>query len=185
MVMRTQDAAAVANPPLAESYKRQTPSSTLHIDETPRLMIAECELPVIDLRGLRSRSGAERRACARAIAEASSEWGFFQVLHHGISNELFSEMKREQIKLFDLPFEKKASSRLLSDSYRWGTPMATSPQQFSWSEALHVPLAKTAEDGSLHGEFNSLRYIQFINSTECSKQINENLLLINQFSRMI
>ncbi|URE06960.1 gibberellin 2-beta-dioxygenase [Musa troglodytarum] len=66
-------------------------------------------------------------------------------------------MWREQIKLFELPFEKKARSTLLNDSYRWGTPTATSLQQFSWSEAFHVPIAKISEKGSCHGEFSSLR----------------------------
>nr|UQE85513.1 GA 2-oxidase 2 [Dioscorea oppositifolia] len=50
-------------------------------------------------------------------------------------------MKEEQKKLFELPFEKKVTSKFLNDFYRWGTPSATSLNQFSWSEAFHCPLS--------------------------------------------
>lgn len=108
----------------------------------------ECELPVIDLRGLSSGREQDRRACVAAIARASSEWGFFQVVNHGISRKLLGEMRREQRRVFGMPFERKASCcRLLDGSYRWGTPTATSAGQFSWSEAFHIPLAKIYEEG--------------------------------------
>lgn len=117
----------------------------------------ECQLPMIDLRSLIGpASENERRACKAAIAKASSEWGFFQVLNHGISQELLGEMRREQKKLFDLPHEKKVGCRLLKDSFRWGTPTATSLKEFSWSEAFHIPLTEISEEGCL-GELSSLR----------------------------
>jgi len=119
--------------------------------------IEECKLPLIDLGSLRSGEDGERQACMEAIGKASSEWGFFQVLNHGISSELLKEMRQEQKTLFEMPFEKKVNSRLLNDSYRWGTPTAKSLQQLSWSEAFHVPLAKISE-GCCYGEFSSLRY---------------------------
>ncbi|CAL9090970.1 unnamed protein product [Musa textilis] len=156
--MKARD--CVCDPPLADSYQELSFKSTqaeLRQHDQDCEAIAECELPMIDLRGLRSCNEEERHACVEAIAKASTEWGFFQVMNHGISRELLEEMWREQIKLFELPFEKKARSTLLNDSYRWGTPTATSLQQFSWSEAFHVPIAKISEKGSCHGEFSSLR----------------------------
>ncbi|CAD5171023.1 unnamed protein product [Musa acuminata subsp. malaccensis] len=156
--MKARD--CVCDPPLADSYQELSYKSTqaeLRQHDQDCEVIAECELPMIDLRGLRSCNEEERHACVEAIAKASTEWGFFQVLNHGISRELLEEMWREQIKLFALPFEKKARSRLLNDSYRWGTPTATSLHQFSWSEAFHVPLVKISEKGSCYGEFSSLR----------------------------
>ncbi|WOL07225.1 gibberellin 2-beta-dioxygenase 8 [Canna indica] len=159
--MKARDSGA-CDPPLADSYN-EISSNTTHPIKLRQYqqnceLISECELPVVDLRGLRSCDRRERQACVEAIAEASTEWGFFQVLNHGISSELLSEIRREQIKLFKLPFEKKASSRLLNDSYRWGTPTAISPRHFNWSEAFHVPLSKISEEGrNCYGEFNSLR----------------------------
>lgn len=120
---------------------------------------AECELPLIDLSALRG-SGVDddqRRACMDGIAKAASEWGFFQVVNHGVNQEILEEMRREQVKVFEMPFEKKVGCRLLNDSYRWGTPTATSVEEFSWSEAFHIPLSKISEEGSCSEEFSSLR----------------------------
>lgn len=52
---------------------------------------------------------------------------------------LLRRMRREQVKLFQAPFERKATCGLLNNSYRWGSPRATCPKQFSWSEAFHIP----------------------------------------------
>ncbi|KAM0945238.1 putative gibberellin 2-beta-dioxygenase [Dioscorea sansibarensis] len=110
-------------------------------DDKEQDAVEECELPLIDLSKLQNGNKKDFSNCTAAIAKASSEWGFFQVLNHGISHELLGEMKEEQKKLFKLPFEKKVTSKLLNDSYRWGTPSATSLNQFSWSEAFHFPLS--------------------------------------------
>uniref|UniRef100_A0A7N0VBN8 gibberellin 2beta-dioxygenase n=1 Tax=Kalanchoe fedtschenkoi TaxID=63787 RepID=A0A7N0VBN8_KALFE len=118
----------------------------------------ECELPLIDLSGMKSRIPQVRQECAMSIAKASMEWGFFQVVNHGISLRLLRDMRREQVKLFDTSFEQKASCGILNNSYRWGNPTATSATQFSWSEAFHVPLEKMSDD-SCFGDFISLRNV--------------------------
>lgn len=152
----------LCDPPLADNYSEVWNKSSMPhgLDQQYQDLcyVAECELPVIDLRGLRSFEEEERQACMKAIAEASAEWGFFQVLNHGISSELLQEMRSEQIKLFDLSFEKK----LLNDSYRWGNPTATAPRQFSWSEAFHFLLARISEEArDDHGpDFKCLRYVR-------------------------
>ncbi|XP_061949966.1 gibberellin 2-beta-dioxygenase 6-like [Populus nigra] len=65
------------------------------------------------------------------------------------------------VYLFD--FESFEAKQLVSDkggvlnnSYRWGTPTATCPKQFSWSEAFHIPISKVFEQ-ACYGEFSSLR----------------------------
>ncbi|KAF8409512.1 hypothetical protein HHK36_005588 [Tetracentron sinense] len=117
-------------------------------------IVEECELPLIDLSRL-NLGVLEREECKREIAKASTEWGFFQAVNHGVSAEILERMRSEQVKVFQLPFNKKAKEKLLNfspDSYRWGTPSATCLRQFSWSEAFHIPLT-----GILGlGEFNSL-----------------------------
>lgn len=99
--------------------------------------VEECELPLIDLSKL-NMGGLEREECKKQIAKASREWGFFQVLNHGISREILEKMRSEQVKIFKKPFHEK--SNFLAGSYRWGTPSATCLNQLSWSEAFHVPL---------------------------------------------
>lgn len=122
------------------------------------LMEEYCHLPLIDLGCLSSTNEKVRLACADAICRASSEWGFFQVVNHGISPELIRNMRREQVKLFQTPFDKKATCGVLNNSYRWGTPTATCPKQFSWSEAFHIPISKVFEQ-ACYGEFSSLREV--------------------------
>ncbi|KAJ0966819.1 hypothetical protein J5N97_023736 [Dioscorea zingiberensis] len=149
------------NPPFLDHYKpifEDSSKINQLRDNQKQQVVEECDLPLIDLSGLRSGDKAERIACMAAIAEASSEWGFFQVLNHGISLDLLGEMRKEQRKVFEMPFERKVSSKLLNDSYRWGTPSATSLDQFSWSEAYHVPLAMISKQNCCN-EFNHLREV--------------------------
>uniref|UniRef100_A0A0E0KSX4 gibberellin 2beta-dioxygenase n=1 Tax=Oryza punctata TaxID=4537 RepID=A0A0E0KSX4_ORYPU len=99
--------------------------------------VLERDLPMVDLERLTSGGAGERKACAGAMARAASEWGFFQLTNHGVSRELMEEMRREQARLFRLPFETKEKAGLLNGSYRWGNPTATSLRHLSWSEAFH------------------------------------------------
>jgi isopenicillin N synthase-like dioxygenase len=97
--------------------------------------------------------------CKEAIAKAAEEWGVFHVLDHGISHKLLRVMRREQIRLFSMPFKKKRSCcGLPYGSYRWGTPTATCQEQFSWSEAFHVPLSDIDVSCPTE-EFNTFRYL--------------------------
>jgi gibberellin 2beta-dioxygenase len=173
-------AGGAAEPPLADSYyallrrgnddEGAYTTSTAPWDDVS-LPVAECELPMIDVGCLTSadhgsspEAEAERAACAAAIARAAEEWGFFQVRNHGVPQELLEEMRREQARLFRLPFETKATAGLLNDSYRWGTPTATSPRQLSWSEAFHVPLAGVSGSGTTcdFGDLTTLRFGSYV-----------------------
>ncbi|KAI3817052.1 hypothetical protein L1987_10839 [Smallanthus sonchifolius] len=150
------------NPPLFHDYTKLLSQSRDQID-VKRLMnhepgLEECELPLVDLCGLWSENEEERASCASEICKASSEWGFFQIVNHGISLELLWKMRKEQVKLFKAPFERKTASGLLDNSYRWGNQTATCPKQLSWCEAFHVPLSKISDD-TCYGEFNSLRKV--------------------------
>ncbi|XP_028761742.1 gibberellin 2-beta-dioxygenase 8-like [Neltuma alba] len=102
-----------------------------------------CELPLIDLRKLNAE---------REIKEAARKWGFFQVVNHGIPQELLESLMREEmIQMFHRPFATKCQQHFLnnlsasaSGGYRWGNPSATSLRQLSWSEAYHVFLPDIA-----------------------------------------
>lgn len=147
----------ICDPPFASHYKAFFYDLNKVQNNQDREVIEECELPLIDLHALKSSNKDERHTCMQVMVKASSEWGFFQVLNHEISPKLLGEMRNEQIKIFKMPFEKKATG-LLSDSYRWGTPTAASVTQFSWSEAFHVPLNRIFDENCWNEEVSSLRY---------------------------
>ncbi|XP_031499482.1 gibberellin 2-beta-dioxygenase 8-like isoform X2 [Nymphaea colorata] len=143
-----------SEPPLQKTYK--TLFEKQHKTEHDTV-VEECELPLIDLDQLNT-GRRERDKCVRAMAKASSEWGFFQVVNHGISTDLLNRMSGEQAKVFGQPFEKKVKEKLLdfsSETYRWGAPSATNLQQLSWSEAFHIPLANCSDPS--HPDKSTLR----------------------------
>ncbi|KAL5983139.1 hypothetical protein ACLOJK_017221 [Asimina triloba] len=146
-----------SDPPFIDQYSGLFNSGTDDRESWDTGFVGACQLPLIDLQALGSCSNKnDRRACMEKIKNAASEWGFFQVVNHGVSRELLEKMRSEQVKLFGMPFEKKAGCRLLNDSYRWGTPTATSIKEFSWSEAFHVPLSQISDEAVLYGEFSTL-----------------------------
>ncbi|XP_039158591.1 gibberellin 2-beta-dioxygenase 7-like [Eucalyptus grandis] len=150
---------SISDPPRLTNFPQLLPScpssSSSPIQNANTATPQERELPVIDLSWLSSECEAERQWCAEAIRRAATDWGFFRVVNHGIRSELLGEMRREQVKLFETPFETKAKSGLLNNSYCRDTPTATSLAQCSWPEAFHVPLSKIY-DPSCHGQFSSL-----------------------------
>nr|GMD67700.1 gibberellin 2-beta-dioxygenase 8-like [Ipomoea batatas] len=153
-----------SNPPLSHGYAELLRASPFNSHAAAAAEAAAeerrrgQELPLIDLGGLRGGGERERAECAAAIARASSEWGFFQVVNHGVRGELLERMRGEIVKVFGAPFEKKAVSGVLNNSYRWGNPTATSPTHFNWSEAFHIPLTKISEE-NCYGDFKSLREV--------------------------
>ncbi|XVF34079.1 hypothetical protein REPUB_Repub18cG0026000 [Reevesia pubescens] len=144
-------------PPFFEKYKAIFQSSAYEKDQKfPMVEVfEELELPLIDLSHLNLGS-FERKKCIEKMAQAASEWGFFQIVNHGIPEELSDRLKYEQIKAFRQAFDKKAEKNFLNlsaNSYRWGNPLATSLRNLSWSEALHISL----KDISRMDEYNKLR----------------------------
>ncbi|KAK9155834.1 hypothetical protein Sjap_003314 [Stephania japonica] len=67
----------------------------------------KCELPLIDISQLNDYNKERCLECKREIVRASKEWGFFQVVNHGISREVLVKTREEQVKLFRQPFESK------------------------------------------------------------------------------
>ncbi|KAJ8477801.1 hypothetical protein OPV22_021528 [Ensete ventricosum] len=63
-------------------------------------------VPIVDLGGLK-RGAAERQATMLAVSDACIDWGFFQVVNHGVSLELMARMREVWKGFFDLPMEVK------------------------------------------------------------------------------
>ncbi|KAL6534380.1 Jasmonate-induced oxygenase 1 [Orobanche hederae] len=65
------------------------------------------DIPVVDMRGLYSDDDDLRRRTASTIDGACREWGFFQVVNHGVSHELMACTREAWREFFRLPLETK------------------------------------------------------------------------------
>ncbi|CAJ1968818.1 unnamed protein product, partial [Sphenostylis stenocarpa] len=63
------------------------------------------ELPIIDFSEL---LGPKRQQVLQSLANACEEYGFFQLVNHGISDDVISSMRDVSGRFFDLPFEERA-----------------------------------------------------------------------------
>ncbi|EFJ32850.1 2-oxoacid-dependent dioxygenase [Selaginella moellendorffii] len=68
-------------------------------------------IPIIDLAALGGSSQAGKDKIVEEIRSASQEWGFFQVINHGVSLELLSDVEKEARDFFALPLEEKRKIR--------------------------------------------------------------------------
>ncbi|KAL1823425.1 hypothetical protein DCAR_0311314 [Daucus carota subsp. sativus] len=141
-------------PPLSQVFRNLSQRKT-QIEEEPTDVFGLqcCQLPLVDLGRLSSGHPVWRKECEKEIIEAAKEWGFFQVVNHGICKEMLVNLQQEQVKLFRQPFHQKANqnpSNSPSGFYRWGNLAATSRAQFSWSEAFHIPVSSVSDFRTLN-----------------------------------
>ncbi|GAV73661.1 2OG-FeII_Oxy domain-containing protein/DIOX_N domain-containing protein, partial [Cephalotus follicularis] len=147
-----------ADPPFQQLYKTLFDKTVEQNPTTDNMVVVveKCELPLIDISRL-IHDEVEREECKEEIARASKEWGFFQVINHGISKEILEKMRSEQVKVFKQPFKKKSKQddenlNFSAGTYRWGSPTATCLKEISWSEAFHISMT----DISASDDANSL-----------------------------
>uniref|UniRef100_A0A5B6ZRS8 Fe2OG dioxygenase domain-containing protein n=1 Tax=Davidia involucrata TaxID=16924 RepID=A0A5B6ZRS8_DAVIN len=67
----------------------------------------EVNIPVIDLQNLLSNDASLRQTTLSLISDACREWGFFQVVNHGVSHHLMKRMRQVWHDFFHLPLEAK------------------------------------------------------------------------------
>lgn len=90
-------------PPEFVRAEHEQPGKTTFFGPAP-------DIPVIDL----SQNDVTRRS--QAIADASREWGIFQVINHGIPAEVVEELQRVGKEFFELPLEEKEAYAVVPGS---------------------------------------------------------------------
>jgi isopenicillin N synthase-like dioxygenase len=74
-------------------------------DEKPtKLRLVAEDIPIVDLSGLYDE---RRNKTVEEISDACKEWGFFQVINHGVSAELLMAGREVSREFFRLPLEEK------------------------------------------------------------------------------
>ncbi|MBA0763960.1 hypothetical protein Gotri_013350 [Gossypium trilobum] len=104
-------------------------------------VIPRCNtIPVVDL----SKALAhERTAVVQQILEASQEFGFFQVINHGVSENLVNDTMNVFKEFFELPSEDKAG--IYSEDLKRPCRLYTSSPNFNrekvhlWRDSLRLP----------------------------------------------
>ncbi|EFJ24520.1 oxidoreductase [Selaginella moellendorffii] len=94
-------------------------------------------LPIIDLSGIDS-DDLKRKSAAEAIHLACQKWGFFQVIGHGISNELMQDIIKMVHHFFNLPAKERMVyySTDIYKSFRFSTGSIASAKKKFWSDYL-------------------------------------------------
>ncbi|XP_012082504.1 protein DMR6-LIKE OXYGENASE 1 [Jatropha curcas] len=96
------------------------------------------KLPIIDFAELQ---GSNRPQVLKSLAEACEQYGFFQLVNHGISNDVISGMIDAVKRFFELPYEER-SKYMTSDMnalVRYGTSFNQNKDNvFCWRDFLKL-----------------------------------------------
>ncbi|KAI3740324.1 hypothetical protein L2E82_30752 [Cichorium intybus] len=99
-------------------------------------------VPVIDLHTLfATASGSSTYSSElNKLHTAAKEWGFFQVINHGISESLLEDFKREVFSFFKLPIEEKQKLWQEEDSQEgFGQLFVVSDEQkLDWCDLFYI-----------------------------------------------
>jgi isopenicillin N synthase-like dioxygenase len=105
--------------------------------------MSDPQVPVIDL------GGASRRDVLRRIDLACREWGFFQVVDHGLPAQLLRDVQAAMQAFFDLPIgAKRAVQRTAENAWGFYDRELTKNRR-DWKEIFDV--GPTIESGALAG----------------------------------
>ncbi|XWS31435.1 hypothetical protein CRYUN_Cryun23aG0075500 [Craigia yunnanensis] len=113
--------------PLPESYI--FPSET----RPGKVIVPSCNtIPVIDLSKAETQNRTDR---VQQILKASEEFGFFQVVNHGITENLMNETMDVFKEFFEMPLEEKAM--FYSEDPKKSCRLVTSSASYDW-EKIHL-----------------------------------------------
>ncbi|KAL8091117.1 hypothetical protein AgCh_040280 [Apium graveolens] len=96
------------------------------------------EVPVIDLDILLDGDSGDEEL--NKLDQACKEWGFFQLINHGVSDSLLDKVKTEIEEFFKLPLEeKKKFGQLEGDIEGYGQAFVVSnEQQLEWADMFYM-----------------------------------------------
>ncbi|KAK9945095.1 hypothetical protein M0R45_010626 [Rubus argutus] len=116
--------------PLPENYIFPPDARPGKLSTAPS--IPNCNIPVIDL----GSQGHDRDQIIQKILEASQEFGFFQVINHGIPDASLNDAMAVFKEFFELPLEDKEAS-IHSDDPNIVCKLYTSGVNYDW-EPVHL-----------------------------------------------
>ncbi|CAN6180390.1 unnamed protein product [Urochloa humidicola] len=132
----------------SEGLTEETLKRYIRLDMQDDEVLAEQsgEVPVIDLGKLFNPDFAEEESTR--LRFACEDWGFFQLVNHGIPDEIVASIRNDIEKFFQLPLEvKSAYAQLPGDLQGYGQSFVVSESQtLDWSDMFviiaHPPQAR-------------------------------------------
>ncbi|CAI9783797.1 unnamed protein product [Fraxinus pennsylvanica] len=100
--------------------------------------LPENQIPVIDIQKLMEKDSMDTEL--QKLHTACQEWGFFQLINHGVSFPKVEEMKLEIQEFFNLPIEeKKKFSQESGDIEGYGQAFVVSEEQkLDWADLFYI-----------------------------------------------
>lgn len=103
-VVRVQSLSESGKPVIPDRYIKPPPDRPVFNSSSPD---DDINIPVIDLAGLTSDDLTLRESTFKEISAACREWGFFQVINHGLKAELVDGVRDIWREFFHEPMEVK------------------------------------------------------------------------------
>lgn len=103
------------------------------------------QLPIIDMDKLLSDSGDSTHSELENLHLACKDWGFFQLINHGVSSSLVEKLKQEIPEFFKLPMEeKKKYWQQPGDVEGYGQAFVMSEEtKLDWSDMFYMSTLPT------------------------------------------
>ncbi|KAL4295671.1 hypothetical protein GQ457_12G024300 [Hibiscus cannabinus] len=122
---------------LAKNTLKHVPPRYVRTDEDSPIVShtnLSPQVPVLDMQKLLSDRELEQ------LHHACKEWGFFQLINHGVSSSLVERMKMEVQELFNLPMEEKKKLWQKPDELEgFGQAFVVSEEQkLNWGDMFYM-----------------------------------------------
>nr|GEZ37186.1 protein SRG1-like [Tanacetum cinerariifolium] len=127
---------------LAKESLVEAPSRYVRPNQDPifvsGLSATQTEVPIIDMQRLLSEESANSEL--ERLHIACKDWGFFQMINHGVSCSLIEKVKEEIQGFFDLPMgDKKKFWQEAGDLEGFGQAYVISEEQkLDWADAFYL-----------------------------------------------
>lgn len=104
------------------------------------------DVPVIDMQKLLSEQSAGESSELQKLHCACKDWGFFQLINHGVSSSLVEKAKHEVQEFFNLPLEEKESKygQVEGEKEGFGQHFVVSDEQkLDWADMFYIKTLPT------------------------------------------
>eukprot|EP01018_Ginkgo_biloba_P006791 Gb_19770 [translate_table: standard] len=127
---------------LAKNETQELPTRYIRAEEDRPSLSTVCNhktIPIIDMDRL--QFGEERQSEMSKLSMACEQWGFFQVVNHGVPQSLMDRMRGVIREFFELPLEEKKqyASNLGSSLQGYGQLFVASDDQvLDWADLIFL-----------------------------------------------